>query len=136
MKIAIDCTEEQAKLIETSLEEYFRIRMGQTNYLADGLADDTYKYDPKDPDGEKKFAETLQRRDSLRAVLDAAVVIAYGQYHSCVSENARNASDIWIVLRYELYMSDPDNVKHRGDIRGNTPFRTGTLPLPKIEVER
>ena len=141
MKITIDCTEEQAEIIVAALEDYFRLRMGQADHMAQSLADNTYKWDKDNPDNKRLFDMYLVRRENLNYVYRALISIAYGSRlavsDTChgVSMSSANACDIWRCLRHELYMTS-DCDKRTWDVRGDKPIQLGTIDLPKIEVER
>lgn len=135
MKITIECCEEQVNLIVAALEDYFRLRMGQNLHMAQSLADDTYKWDEKNPNNGMLFNRYIDRRDTLEYAYLALMRIAYGANRYESSDACRNASDIWRCLRHELYMTS-DCEKTDWDVRYDEPIRLGTLDLPKIEVER
>lgn len=124
-KVTIELTETQARTVLQALEEWFRLRMGQSSELANGLAFLGFKRDKNDP---KKFDVAIQKRDSIEAVIKAMFNIAFP--HTGVPmelpPEVHVASDIWSTLRYEIsekttWMSEP--------------LRLGPEPLPKITVE-
>ena len=126
-KVTIEMSETQARLILTAVEEWFRLRMGQSSDLANGLA--FLDFDRKEHD-DKKFDACLRKRDSLQAVIDAMLKIAfpwrgYGTGHE-IQPEVHVASDIWSQLRYEL------NPKEEW---GYTPFQMGTEPMVKVTVK-
>jgi hypothetical protein len=126
-RVTIEMSETQARLILTAIEEWFRLRMGQSHDLANGLA--LLGYDRKNPDTEK-FDACMRKRDALQAVIDAMLKIAfpwrgYGMGHE-IQPEVHIASDIWSQLRYEL---DPQTEW------GYTPFQMGSEPMVKVIVE-
>ena len=126
-KVTMEMTETQARLVLTAVEEWFRLRMGQSHDLANGLA--MLGYDRNDHDREK-FDDCLRKRDALQAVIEAMLKIAfpwrgYGTGHE-IQPEVHVASDIWSQLRYEL------NPKEEW---GYTPFQMGTEPMVKVTVE-
>lgn len=124
-KIIMELNETQARAVLGACEEWFRLRLGQSRDLADGLAFLNYKHDTNRPD---LFNSVLQTRDSIDAVLKAAFEIAFGGYRvpSKTPPEVHVVSDIWSTLRWEL------SEKGEWD---RTPFQMGNEPLPKITVE-
>ena len=135
MKITIECNEEQADLMVAALEDYFRLRMGQADHMAQSLADDIYEWDESNPKNQELFNEYLKRREELGNWYELLIRIAYGRGCCWSSDRCRNAADIWRCLRHELYMTS-DCEKSDWDVRGDEPIQLGTIDLPKIEVER
>lgn len=121
-KVTIELTETQARTVLIAVEEWFRLRMGQTSDLADGLTLLNYKY------GDDTFDRVMQRRDSIEEVLRAMFKIAWPPFGTpgTVPPEVHVASDIWSTLRYELGPKDD---------WCSTPFQMGPEPLPKITVE-
>lgn len=138
MKLTIECTAQQAKIIEVALEEYFRIRMNQWLDVSMDLAFDGNH----DSNQAKETDEDLRRRiqcreemESLFRQISALHNKAIGS--SCeLSENTRNASDIWSCLRHSLWqIENKDTTKTSYDVRSHAPIQLGTLKLPVITVE-
>lgn len=126
-KVTIEMTETQARLVLAAVEEWFRLRMGQPHYLANGLA--MLGFDYKENDREK-FDTCMRKRDALQAVIEAMLKIAfpwrgYGIGHE-IQPEVHIASDIWSQLRYELNPKDE---------WGYTPFQMGREPMVKVTVE-
>lgn len=126
-KVIIELTETKARTVLAAVEEWFRLRMGQSAELANGLAFLGYKNDPKFPG---KFDQAIQRRDSLQAVITAMFRIAFGCYGTPleITTETHIASDIWSALRYALRPKESDGFC-------SEPFQMGPEPLPKITVE-
>lgn len=133
MKLTIECTEEQANLIVRSLEIAFRPLMNQWMDLAYWLADDSYTYDKSNPNNDKLFDRHIQNRDILEGLLKTAGRINYG-HKTTSSATARNISDMWSVLRHELYLAN-NGEKDSWDVRSREPIQIGEYPLIKCEVE-
>ncbi len=121
-KVTIELTETQARSVLIAVEEWFRLRMGQSSDLANGLAFLNYKK------GESDFDWVIQRRDAIEQVIRAMFNIAWPHYGTpgSVPPEVHVASDIWSTLRWEL------SEKGEWD---RTPFQMGPEPLPKITVE-
>lgn len=127
-KVTMEMTETQARLVLAALEEWFRLRMGQSADLANNLA--MLGFDYKEHSREE-FDSRLQRRDSLDAVITAMLKIAfpwrgYVNGHE-IQPDVHIASDMWSQLRYDL-----NPVK---DEWTRTPFQMGTEPMVKVTVE-
>ena len=126
-KVTIEMNETQARLVLAAVEEWFRLRMGQPHDLANGLAMLGFDYNNHSRD---EFDERMRKRDSLQAVIDAMLKIAfpwrgYGMGHE-IQPEVHIVSDIWSQLRYEL---------HPKTEWGYTPFQMGTEPMVKVTVE-
>jgi hypothetical protein len=127
-KVIIEMTETQARLVLEAVEEWFRLRMGQSADLANSLA--LLGFDYKDHTKES-FNERMQRRDALDAVINAMLKIAfpwrgYMNGHE-IQPEVHIASDIWSQLRYDL-----THVKTEWT---STPFQMGSEPMVKVTVE-
>ena len=125
-KVIIELNEAQAYTVLAAVEEWFRLRMGQSRDLADGLAFLGYTHDRNKPEA---FNRRIQTRDNIEEVFRAVFRIAFG-YHGVPERTPPEvhvASDIWSALRWEL--SSKDGAWDR------TPFRMGPEPMPKITVE-
>lgn len=129
-KITIELTEPQARIVLTAVEEWFRLRMGQTDTLglAYDLAFDGYDRS-KDTDG-KGFDRCIQCRDHINEVLKCAFRIAWPEYGTPRKKlpGVDVAGDIWSALRYELNQKD-------GIWGPAEPIQLGEEPLPEITVE-
>ena len=119
-KVTIELTETQARTVLAAVEEWFRLRMGQSYDLANDLA----CLKP----GESDFDKMLVRRDAIEELLRAMFRIAwpYCGVPEEVQPYVHVASDIWSTLRYELGPKEE---------WCSTPFQMGPEPLPRITVE-
>lgn len=119
-KVTIELTETQARTVLAAVEEWFRLRLGQPDNLANDLA--CLKY------GESDFDKVLVRRNAIDELIRAMFRIAwpYVGVPREVPPYVHVASDIWSTLRYELGPKTE---------QCSTPFQMGPEPLPKITVE-
>lgn len=122
-KVTIELTEAQARIVLAAVEEWFRLRMGQSSDLANGLAFLGYKHDPENP---RAFDNRIIRRNAIDEVIKAMFRIACPDYGRPleIDPEVHIASDIWSELRFVLNGNDK-----------MPPFQMGTEPMPKITVE-
>ena len=125
MKITIECSENQADIILQALEDFFRLRMGQADCVAQSLVDDAV--DIHDIDN------YYDKREMLESAFRTVVNIAYPRNNRS-SDTCRNAADLWTCIRHAIYMGKPHN-PDSWDVRSREPIRLGTEPLPRVEVE-
>lgn len=124
-KVTIELTEPQARIVLFAVEEWFRLRMGQSSDLANGLAFQGYKFDDK---SRKEFDNRIVRRNAIDEVIKAMFRIACPDYGRPleIDPDTHIASDIWSQLRWELSTKEEWM---------STPIQLGTEPLPKVTVE-
>lgn len=123
----------QLVLVRNALEEYFRLRMGQTWDLAEELAFQHYDY--KDhPEGE--FNRRLTARDDCKALLEQAMDAASRKNwkHWQKTDEVMTAIDMWTVIRNFFWKQKPESERH--------PYTTDADPLylwgpePGIVIEK
>lgn len=127
-KITIEMNETQARLVLAAVEEWFRLRMGQSSDLANGLAMLGFDYQNHT---KEQFDARMRRRDALDAVINAMLKIAfpwrgYMNGHE-IEPEVHIVSDIWSQLRYDLNFNKNEWT--------STPFQMGTEPMVKVIVE-
>lgn len=134
MKYVIEITEEQAEIIKTALEEYFRLRMNQTRDFADDICFEGFNYENHTPED---FDERIERRDILHDSLANLLNVVHpmrfngGKFRKQTIE-MRRAQDIWQVIRYKLWKD------RRGDedswcVDAREPMSMTGEPMPKME---
>lgn len=137
MKLTIELNKEQMNIIIRALEDYFRLRMGQYTHLSQSLADDTFHFADVDIEHrDREMTAYLHKRDALEAVYRSLITIAYGDYRTQSTDDCRNASDIWSVLRHVQY--EQMYKKHSNefvDVRSYEPIQLGALELIKATLE-
>ena len=124
-KYTIELTENQVRVIQDALEEYFRLRMGQyTEFCAD-MADLNADLSPDNPHHELIFDRYIQRRDHMEEVMRAFFRIAFEPigYLKEKTDDMLIAECIWDAIRCV-----------RGLSNWSSPLHTGSEPVPKIEV--
>lgn len=135
MKLTIECTEEQAQLLVNCLEEAFRFRMKQENLFLEHILLETYPEKGKSGENfEKAKWKWYEVRESAQTVCKALMNIIYGKYTTECLKSTHEISDMWRVIRHELYMFDHDG-KDFWDVRSDKPIQLSDMPLIKCEVE-
>ena len=130
--VTLELNEAQAMVVQVALEEWFRLRMGQSFDLANDLAFMGYKRDEAHPE---RFDACITKRNSLEYVIKAMFNIAwphYGTPHE-VEPRTHVASDIWSVLRHELWKVRTDGTDS-WSVDAATPIQLGPEPLPTVTV--
>lgn len=120
----ITLNENQLGIVQYALEEYFRLRMGQTFGLPDDLAGMDHDLSPKNPNHKRIFGEYIVRRDAIRNVMKAVFNIAFDQFGVPREKTSDMliAEDIWDAIRVKRGISRWDRVLNVSD-----------EPIPKIE---
>lgn len=128
----ITVTERQLKLINTALEEFFRIGLNQWWPLADRISEIGYTLPPQgDPNRDRIFDRRIQKRDAVRVVLEAAGRILWPHGLDKQDEDNLLAQDIWQVFRHQLWLDRPDRDKLGYCVDGNKPLIQSNEPAPK-----
>ena len=125
-KYTIELTENQVRVIQNALEEYFRLRMGQDTEFCMDMAELNADLSPDNPHHELIFDRYIQRRDHMQEVMRAFFRIAFEPtgYLKEKTDDMLIAECIWDSIRCV-----------RGLSRWGEPFPTGSEPVPKINVE-
>lgn len=134
----ITVTERQLKLINTALEEFFRIGLNQWWPLADRISEIGYALPPQsDPDRDRIFDRRIQKRDAVRVVLEAAGRILWPHGLDKQDEDNLLAQDIWQVFRHQLWLDRPDRDKLGYCVDGNKPMIQSNELAPKcVRIEK
>ena len=125
-KYTIELTENQVRVIQNALEEYFRLRMGQDTEFCTDIAGLNADLSPDNPHHELIFDRYIQRRDHMEEVMRAFFRIAFEPigYLKEKTDDMLIAECIWDSIRCV-----------RGLSRWGQPLSTGSEPVPKINVE-
>lgn len=111
-KYRLMLTENQLRVINAALEEYFRAALGQWDVLANRLAFRGYERKPDDMCTESD--RRIVKRNAARHTFDAAGEILLsgsdctGNRDLIRTEDEKIASDMWRILRWEL---TPESLK-------------------------
>lgn len=124
-KYTIELTENQVRVIQNALEEYFRLRMGQDTEFCTDMAGLNTDLSPDNPHHELIFDRYIQRRNHMQEVMRAFFRIAFEPtgYLKEKTDDMLIAECIWDAIRCV-----------RGLSRWEQPLHTGSEPVPKIKV--
>ena len=122
----ITLTEEQMRVVQVAVEEYFRLRLGQSYSLVEDLIDMESDYmDPNHPEHKKLFERAMVKRDSLEEIMKAMFHIVFGPYGVPKEKTSDMmiAECVWDAIRF-----------YRKQSKWPEPFHIGPEPTPNIEV--
>ena len=134
MKYTLEISEEQAEIIEIALEEYFRLRMNQTQDFADDICFEGFNFKNHT---QKDFDERIERRDMFQDEMGKLLKIIHpvylggGRFREQTIE-MRRAQDIWQVIRHRLW-KDRHGDKDDWCVDAREPMPMTGEPLPKME---
>ena len=125
-KYTIELTENQVRVIQDALEEYFRLRMGQDTEFCMDMAELNADLSPDNPHHELIFDKYIQRRSHMQEVMRAFFRIAFEPtgYLKEKTDDMLIAECVWDAIRCV-----------RGLSNWGSPLHTGSEPVPKINVE-
>lgn len=104
-------TGEQLTVLNTALEWFFRLQMGQFFDYATEIAHDGYKYDKSNPDNDRLFSEYIDRRNTSQEMFERAFRVA--QPKLCYKTNDMLiAEDMWAVIRHSFWEERPEPKPH------------------------
>lgn len=126
MKYNIELTEKQMRVVMIALEEYFRLRLGQTFDFSTDLASMGIDLSPDNPNHDAVFDRYIARRNHMQELMSAFYKIAYEPtgYLKEKTDDMMVAECIWDAIQFALGLS-----------RWERPFIIGGEPSPKIEQE-
>ena len=129
-KYRLELTEAQLRVVNATLEEFFRLPLNQWGDLADRLA---FKgVDLRSPETrDRNFDRCITTRDAVRVVFEAAGKILWGYEMPPKDDQQLIAEDIWQVIRHQLYLDSGSTDSWRVDAR--EPLLLGPEPPAKIE---
>ena len=130
-KVVIELNEAQAMVTQAALEEWFRLRMGQSHDLANDLAFMGYKRDDKNH--KEQFDAAITKRNNLEYVIRAMFHIAWPNYGTPreIEPRTHIASDIWSALRHEIWKTRD---QESWSVCSATPIQLGPEPMPVVTV--
>ena len=98
-KFRLTLTENQLRVINAALEEYFRAALNQWDLLADRLA---FRGFNDHPNTNVEFDQRMTKKDAARHMLNAIGEILVDRYAIPVPQEDMIAVDMWRILRWEL----------------------------------
>lgn len=125
-KYRIELTEEQMRVTQNALEEWFRLRLGQDMDFSNELAFFDYKPPEDEVERDRAFSNRICRRDSIREIMRAVFHIAFSSPYGVPEEKTPDtliSECLWDSIR-----------SARGLSRWGRPCCIGSEPVPKIEV--
>ena len=124
MKYRITLTEDQARVTQEALEEYFRLRLGQGSQFADNLAFMGVDLDRDNPEHDRIFDRCICKRDSVREVMGSIFRIIWPPYGTLMekTDDMLIAETVWDFIRFA-----------RGDSIWGEPLHYGSDVPPEIE---
>lgn len=131
-KYAVTLNERQLRLICTAVEEYGRLRMGQTWDLAADLAFQHYEYKQDDPEFDKR----ILRRDACKEMLELAMRAASGgnlEYFR-KTEDVQVALDMYSVIRNFFWHQLPEDKRENWTVDADPIYIWG--PEPKMDIKK
>lgn len=130
--IAVRMNERQLRLICAAVEEYGRLRMGQTWDLADALAFQHYEYKKDDPE----FDRRILRREATKELLELAMRAACnGDYaHFRKTEDVQVALDMYSTIRNFFWHQIPVEERENWTTDADPLYLWG--PEPKMDIKK
>lgn len=124
-KYTLELTEEQMRVTQNALEEWFRMRMGQDYSLSEDLTFGRMSREGDEKTKEKNFDRALHKRDAMHEILLAYFKIAFGPFGvpNEKGDDEMIAECIWDAIRCA-----------RGVSRYPGPMQIGKEPCPEIKV--
>lgn len=139
MKYKLILNDKQMRVVKDALELRFRIDLLQAGDLAEILANiNQPDFSPQNPDHKEIFNRYIDRRDNIRAVLDAVYEIAFPRAFRGIVERKRNpdaldCETIYDSIRHALWLDNPDRFKMGYCVDSREPMQMGKEPIPTIE---
>lgn len=126
MKYTITLTEKQMSVVQMALEEWFRLRLGQTFDFADDLSSMGVDFSKENPNHERIFDLHIANRDWIEVIMKGLFTALWPPYGvpKAKTDDMLIAECIWDAIRFA-----------RGQSRWNEPFHIGPEPVPNIEKE-
>lgn len=131
-RYVLEVNEEQLRLINRALEEFFRIRLNQWTDLADDLASREIDLSSTNPNHDKLFTQFLTLRDCVYNTLTAVGSMIWRRTGYTGNEkqlDQKIAEDIWQVVRHRLWI-EHHTEKDNWCVDSREPLFESGLPAP------
>ncbi len=135
-RIKLAVTEKQLRRIMAALEEYFRLRMGQTWDFADDIC--LQGLDLSGLDRDKKFDSFITRRDEFRERMKDLILrigVEGDRTRLRKTEEMLEMIDVWHVIRHWLWEQLPAEKKSDWTVDADAVYPESQEPLPDINWE-
>lgn len=135
MTYEIKLNEEQMRLLEVALEEYFRLRLLQFEDISNDFA--FWNFDYKNH-SDAEFRERIERRNIIEDIFGMLRdrLYKWNGIFTKKTDTMENMIDMWHVIRQARYFSTvkPED-RNIFDVRAGTIFQYGTQPMIEVEVK-
>lgn len=125
-KFKLTLTENQLRVINAALEEYFRAALNQWDLLANRLA---FRGFNDHPNTNIEFDQRMTKKNAAIHILNAVGEILVDRYDNPIPEEDMIAADMWRILRWEL---QPESFKR--EIYRDTYHESDEPPIKVEEV--
>ena len=132
--VTITMTEEQLRLVNKALEEYFRLRLNQWWDFADDVCEQGVDIYSDSPNHDKVFDNYIMRRDLLKSTFEA-IFRQLTISNSIKSQDSVDMIDMWETIRHWFWQQKPDEVRKNWTVDSRPPLHEGQYPLPTIKKE-
>jgi len=129
-------TEKQLRMINTALEEYFRVGLNQWGNLADRIASIGVDFSRDNPKHDKIFDDYISKRDDVRVVLEAAGRILWPYGLNKQADDNLVAQDIYQVIRHQLWLDNQNRDELSWIVDSQKPFlQSGEPPVLCVNIQ-
>ena len=133
-RVTVTLTDEQLRLVNRAIEEYFRLRLNQWWDFADDVCLQGVDLSNENPNRGKVFDEYIIRRDALKASFEAL----FHQFTITTSQKSQDCMDlidIWDAIRHWIWEQKPPEDRITWTVDAAKPLNEGQYPLPTIKRE-
>lgn len=126
-------TADEARFLQATLEEYFRLRLNQWFDFTTDVATAGFVYNKDNPDNSRLFNEYISRRNRAQDQFGQQFA-RFRPWSTSQTIDMRRAQDIWQVIRYRLYLDrggDPNSYV----VDARPPMTLTGEPFPKFRLE-
>lgn len=132
----VELTENQLRIINDALEEYFRLPLNQWDILADRLARQGIDLSKDNPKFNENFGRYILKRDAVLEVMKSIGRILWTYSTPAKAEEQLIAEDIWQTIRHQLWIDDGKPAIRWTDSQPALNLSNEPLPIIKRASER
>ena len=125
-------TEKQLAVIQTALEWFFRLQMGQFFDYVTEIARNGFVYDKSNPNNSEEFERYIRRRNDSQPIFEMAFRVAQPKLGS-KTEDMMIAEDTWRAIRHYRWKQRPEPKDHWTVDADDPLFLTADGHVAKIE---